>query len=151
MRDVSKPLLTTALPTIATPRIDVTKPTLIYNSYNLDPLWRKEEDVNRVLLLEPSHFQKFPVSKKVMDFVLRLSDNIADIQIMVDEVPELKKMYQGSPLGDGALIFKEHPAFIHYPGIKDGREWIYPAVTGYYHSFFSFWKKCENQLHHSAV
>jgi deoxyribodipyrimidine photo-lyase len=151
LRTTSKPLLTTALPTMATSSIDITKPTLIYNSYNLDPLWRKEEDVNRVLLLEPSHFQKFPVSKKVLEFILSLSDNIDEIQIMVDEVSELNKMYQGSPLGDGALISKEHPAFIHYPGSKDNREWMYPTATGYHPSFFSFWKKCEKQLYHSTA
>ena len=37
LRNVSKLLLTTDLPTTATSTIDVTKPTLIYNSYNLDP------------------------------------------------------------------------------------------------------------------
>jgi len=151
LRNISKPLLTIELPTAKTLNLDITKPTLIYNSYNLDPLWRKEEDVNRVLLLEPSHFQKFPVGKKVLDFVLRLSDNISEIQPMVGEVAELKGMYQGSELGDAALISKEHPAFTHYPGTKDSREWIYPTVTGYYPSFFSFWKKCEKQLHQSII
>ena len=151
LRNISKPSFTSDLPNVATPTIDVTKPTLIYNSYNLDPLWRKEEDVNRVLLLEPSHFQKFPVDKKVLDFVLRLSANISEIQPMVGEVAELKGMYQGSELGDAALISKEHPAFTHYPGTKDSREWIYPTVTGYYPSFFSFWKKCEKQLHQSII
>jgi deoxyribodipyrimidine photo-lyase len=36
--------------------IDKEISTLIYNSYNLDPEWRKNEKVNRILLLEPSHF-----------------------------------------------------------------------------------------------
>ena len=151
LRNISKPLLTIELPTAKTLNLDITKPTLIYNSYNLDPLWKKGEDVNRVLLFEPSHFQKFPVSKKVIEFIVRISENIAEIQPMVGEVAELKGMYQGSELGDAALISKEHPAFTHYPGIKDSREWIYPTVTGYYPSFFSFWKKCEKQLHHSTI
>ena len=151
LRNISKPLLTIELPTAKTLNLDITKPTLIYNSYNLDPLWRKEEDVNRVLLLEPSHFQKFPVGKKVLDFLLRLSANISEIHTMVGEVAELKGMYQSSELGDEALISKEHPAFTHYPGTKDSRDWIYPTITGYYPSFFSFWKKCEKQLHHSTI
>lgn len=146
LRNVSKLILTTDLPTTATPTIDITKPTLIYNSYNLDPQWRKGKDVNRVLLLEPSHFQKFPASKKVIEFILRLSNNIAGIQTMVGEVSELKKMYQGTEVGNTALISKEHPTSTHYPGTKDSRDWIYPTVTGYYPSFFSFWKKCERQL-----
>ena len=56
-------------------------PLLIYNSYNLDPLWRKNENANRVLLIEPSHFKKFPVSPKVLQFILDLSKNIEGIQL----------------------------------------------------------------------
>jgi deoxyribodipyrimidine photo-lyase len=138
--------LKTQLPIIPTPSIDTTKPTLIYNSYNLDPLWRKDEDVNRILLLEPSHFQKFPVSEKVIEFVINLSENIPGIQLMVDEISELTALYKNSPLGLNGLISKEHPAFTHYEGIKDERNWIYPEVKGYFNSFFSFWKKCEKHL-----
>lgn len=139
--------LNTTLPVTPQPLIDHTKPTLIYNSYNLDPIWRKEEDVNRILLLEPSHFQKFPVSKKVIDFVESLSKNIHGVQVMVGEITELTALYKNSPLGLNGIISKEHPAFKHYPGIKDSRDWIYPNVTGYFNSFFSFWKKCENSVY----
>ena len=136
--------LKTLLPTVAKPFIDTAKPTLIYNSYNLDPLWRKEEDVNRILLLEPSHFQKFPLSEKVLAFIINLSHNIPNCQVMVGEVSELKMLYADSTLGENALISKEHPAFHYYPGIKNQRDWIYPEVIGYFSSFFSFWKKCGN-------
>lgn len=135
--------LKTQLPSLAKPTIDITKPTLIYNSYNLDPLWRKNEDVNRIVLLEPSHFKQFPVSEKVIAFVLSLAKNIPNYQLMVGEVSELKELYEKSPLSLTGLISKEHPAFKHYPGLKDERDWIYPHVTGYFPSFFSFWKKCQ--------
>jgi deoxyribodipyrimidine photo-lyase len=148
--DVLKPTLDlnlkTQLPTIPMPSIDTTKPTLIYNSYNLDPLWRKDDDANRVLLLEPSHFQKFPVSEKVIEFIINLSKNIPSIQLMVEEISELTALYKNSSLGSNGLISKEHPAFTHYPGIKDERDWIYPEVKGNFNSFFSYWKKCEKVL-----
>lgn len=134
--------LTTQLPPGIKPTIDSTKPTLIYNSYNLDPLWRKNEDVNRIVLLEPSHFKQFPVSEKVIAFVLNLAKNIPNYQLMVGEVSELKELYAKTPLSLNGLISKEHPAFKHYPGLKDERDWIYPHATGYFPSFFSFWKKC---------
>jgi deoxyribodipyrimidine photo-lyase len=134
--------LKTTLPATPSPVIEVTKPTLIYNAYNLDPLWRKEEDVNRVLLLEPSHFEKFPVSEKVIEFVVNLSANIPNCQLMVGEVTDLEAYYTHSTCAGPALISKEHPAFNHYPGIKDSRDWLYPEVTGYFNSFFSYWKKC---------
>lgn len=138
--------LNTNLPNVPKSSIDVSKPTLIYNSYNLDPCWRKNEDVNRVLLLEPSHFQKFPVSEKVLEFIVNLSRNIPNCQLMIGEVSELKEYYKNSALGENGLASKEHPVFDYYPGIKDQRDWIYADVVGYFNSFFSFWKKCVIQI-----
>ncbi|HRG93160.1 MAG TPA: hypothetical protein PLZ10_09440, partial [Chitinophagaceae bacterium] len=45
-----------------------------------------------------------------------------------------------------AIYSKEHPAFPHYPGIRDQREWLFPDIQGLYPSFFSYWKKCEREL-----
>jgi deoxyribodipyrimidine photo-lyase len=139
--------LTTNLPTSKLPVIDVSLPTLIYNSYNLDKVWRAEEKVNRVLLLEPSHFSKYPVSDKVIEFILNLSKNIADIQVYVGEIDAIENYYkQANEDPSKNIISKEHPAFMHYPGTKDARDWMFPAVSGYYGSFFGYWKKCERFL-----
>jgi deoxyribodipyrimidine photo-lyase len=139
--------LQTAFSVTFLPVIDITKPTLIYNAYNIDPAWRKNEDVNRVLLLEPSHFSKHPVSEKVIAFIINLSKNITGIQIYCGEVSVIQSLYKESNLSQSeAFIAKEHPAFNHYPGIKDSRDWMYPKVTGHYPSFFSFWKQCERCL-----
>ena len=139
--------LQTVLPVTLLPLMDTTIPTLLYNAYNLDPLWRKDENVNRILLLEPSHFSKYPVSGKVIGFVINLGKNIEGIQVYCGEVSILQSLYKDSKLSIGeAFIAKEHPAFDYYPGIKDSRDWLYPAVTGYYTSFFTYWKKCEKYL-----
>ncbi len=136
---------TTLLPTLPIPAIDIIKPTFIYNAYNLDPLWHQGEDGNRILLLEPSHFKQYPVSTKVIDFVIKLSRNIANCQVLVGEVTELANLYEPSPLKVNGLVSKEHPAFVHYPGIKEPRDWLYPSVSGYHSSFFSYWKQCQKQ------
>jgi deoxyribodipyrimidine photo-lyase len=139
--------LTTNLPSTSLPSIDIHLPTLIYNSYNMDPNWRKDEKANRVLLLEPSHFEQYPVSNKVIDFIIALSKNIENIQLFVGEIKDIQAIYATASADINALIIsKEHPAFDYYPGIKDEREWMFPKVTGYYHSFFSFWKKCQRFL-----
>ena len=137
--------LKTKLPATALPAIDTTKSTLIYNSYNLDPLWRKDEDVNRILLLEPSHFKKFPVNNKVIEFVIALSKNIKKIQLYCGEIADLQKLYQNNNKKEN-FISKEHPAFTHYPGIKDKRDWMFPEITGYYKSFGQFYKKAVKLL-----
>ena len=138
--------LNTTLPETPFPAIDTNKPTLIYNSYNLDAAWRNNEDVNRVLLLEPSHFATYPVSQKVIGFIIDLSKNIEGIQVNRGEVQDLAKLYENTPLQHNCIIAKEHPLFAHYPGAKDSRDWMFPQVTGYFNSFFSFWKKCEKYL-----
>ncbi len=138
--------LSTTLPVKKVPFGDHSKPLLIYNSYNLDPMWRKEEEANRILLLEPSHFKQFPVSEKVIDFILDLSANIPGIQIFtgeVNEIPGLTKYV--------AIYSKEHPVFKHYPGQKDMRDWLFPEVNGYYPSFFSYWRNCEQFLKQGAA
>ncbi|GAB2824964.1 cryptochrome/DNA photolyase family protein [Ferruginibacter profundus] len=139
--------LQTALPSTTLPAIDCNKPTLLYNAYNLDPLWRRKDDVNRVLLLEPSHYSRYPVSEKVITFIISLSKNIPGIQVYCGELSTLQDLYTETNLSpDRAFIAKEHPAFDHYPGIKDSRDWMYPSVTGFYPSFFSYWKQCERWL-----
>jgi len=137
----------TQLPATTLPTLDLARPTIIYNSYNLDPLWRKSDDVNRVLLLEPSHFHKYPVSKRVIDFIVRLSGNISGIQIFTGEFSDLESLYKSSlhPAGE-IFISKAHPAFEHYKGIKDSYEWMFPEVTGAYGSFFKYWKLCRREL-----
>lgn len=131
----------TELPEIIIPVLNSSRPTLVYNSYNLDPLWHAGEDVNRILLLEPSHFKKFPVSGKVLQFVTDLAKNITGIQIFVGEFDELAAIIK-----EEKIIFKLHPAFLHYYGTAEEYETLFPQVTGYYSSFSAYWKKCEKYL-----
>lgn len=133
--------LTTPLPkTDNSLKIDTELPTLIYNYYNLDPKWRTEKKANRILHIEPSVFENYPISRKSMDFMLNLSKNIDDIQLFVGSFEGLKELTEVSP-----LYFKEHPLNTHYKGIEDQRDWMF-TVKGYYPSFFKFWNKCKKEL-----
>ena len=64
-------------------KLQANKPTHLYTLYNVDPFWRKDEDANRVLILEPNHFENYPISQKSLDFILELASNISDLQIFV--------------------------------------------------------------------
>lgn len=134
------PELKTNLPEPSEIKIDTHKPTLIYNSYNLDPDWKKQENVNRVLLLEPSHFEKYPVYDKTISFVLSLAENIDGIRVFTGEFDDLISKYDVKN-----VFFKEHPFNGHYKGTQENRDWMFD-VQGYYPSFFKFWKQCEKQL-----
>jgi deoxyribodipyrimidine photo-lyase len=117
------------------------QPFCIYNSFNLDPLWHADEDVHRILLLEPNHFEKFTVTEKVLQFVIDLATtNIPGIQIFIGNFKDLSQHIQSS------IYFKEHPTTTHYQGIQEERDWLFPEVNGYFPSFFGYWKKCERYL-----
>ena len=137
--EIVTPTLKTPLPEKKYIDVDPEKASLIYNFYNLDPMWHQEEDVNRILLLEPSVFEKYPISQNSIDFTFGLSKNIPDIQVYVGEFSEL--------IGDynlGEVIYKEHP-LNEYHGTEEPRDWMF-SVKGYYRSFFAFWKKCAKEL-----
>jgi deoxyribodipyrimidine photo-lyase len=119
--------------------LDPSLPTLIYNYYNIDPLWKADLKANRILLLEPSVFHDYPVSEKNIDFAIALAQNIPDIHILFSEFEDLEKTY-----GLGNFIYKQHP-LNRYQGEEDQRDWMF-EVKGYYSSFFSFWKKCKKEL-----
>jgi deoxyribodipyrimidine photo-lyase len=143
LETVALELRTPLPPNDASVSIDPAKPLLLYNSYQLDPCWRKYADANRLLLLEPSHFNRFPVSEKVLSFIIQLAkDNIPGIQVFAGEVNEIPG------IGNVPEICSiEHPVTYHYPGTKDPYPWLFPQVSGYFPSFFSFWKKAEKHLH----
>ncbi len=132
--------LETPLPQREPIMIDENLPTCLYNFYNVDPGWKKDKAVNRILLLEPSHFKQYPVSKNSIDFTLKLASNIDGIQIYVGEFNELAEAYNLK-----SIYFKEHPLSSHYQGEEEERDWMF-SVRGYFPSFFSFWKQCKIEL-----
>lgn len=132
-------ILETPLPKVKKVLLNHEVPTLLYTYYNLDPNWYQEENVNRILILEPSVFKAYPVSSKCIDFSLELAKNISNIQVYVGEFSEL---FQEIKTQD--IYFKEHPLNNHFKGIKEERDWMF-SIKGYHNSFFSFWKKCKKE------
>lgn len=131
--------LKTKLAESSFPTIQNGEACFLYNFYNLDPMWRKHEAGARVLLLEPSVFEKYPVSEKSIQFCIDIAkENIPNIQIFVGEFSDLQR------IPEVKFIFKEHPLNT-YIGIQDERDWI-SSVKGEYPSFFAFWKKVKKEL-----
>ena len=136
LKPTSSLTLKTNLPEERKLKIDDEKDTYIFNSYNLDPMWSKNKDVNRILLLEPSHFSTYPVSEHVLSFILKMASEIKDIQIAVMEFDQLHELLPTKK----EIHYKEHPFSNHYKGVLTERDWIFPNVeaTG---SFFNYWNK----------
>jgi deoxyribodipyrimidine photo-lyase len=131
--------LKTKLPNTSFPTIQNGETCFLYNFYNLDPMWRKEDEGARILLFEPSVFEKYPVSEKSIQFCIDLAkENIPNIQIFVGEFSELQSIPRLN------FVFKEHP-LNNYQGVQDERDWI-SSVKGDFPSFFAFWKKVKKEL-----
>lgn len=138
LKDTKVLKLETSFPATGPLSINDKLPTLIYNYYNLDPNWHSSKEANRVFLVEPSVFRNYPIGKKAMDFAMKLAHQIKGMQVFVGEFEDLKS------LGAVNLIYKEHP-LNKYSGKEEPRDWIC-SVTGYYPSFFKFWKQCQKEL-----
>ncbi|WP_421976458.1 FAD-binding domain-containing protein [Roseivirga seohaensis] len=122
--------------------IDNNKKTLIYNYYNIDPNWHKDEDANRVFLIEPAFFEAYPINQKCLEFAVDLTSNVPEIQIHVGGFDSLKEVVDPKQ-----IIYKEHPTNLSYTGTEEPRDWMF-ELKGYFPSFFNFWKKAKKQIDH---
>jgi deoxyribodipyrimidine photo-lyase len=123
-------------PVTKTLDIQADLPTFIYTHYTLDPTFHVGEEGNRILVLEPSHFAKHPMSPKTIEFILSLAENIPDIQVFYGEYRELN--IKG--------IFRDHPINTHFQGVREVHPSLAPGLQGEFNSFFSFWNKLSKQL-----
>jgi len=112
-------------------------PIYVYNFYNLDPNWNKNNNPNNILLIEPSIFETYPISEKSMSFMIDLAKNIPNMQFFVGEFSELFQKVSNQP-----IYFKQHPLNSTYQGIEISRDWLFPEIDGYYTSFSKYWKNC---------
>ncbi len=131
----------TNLPETEEIKWEANKNLLVYNFYNLDPYWHKDEDAIRVLLLEPTFFKKYPSSDKVIEFMMALSKNIEGIKVFVGSFNALV-----TNAAYNKCYYKEHPTCGHYSGTEECRDWLAPQVTGYFPSFFGYWKRAEKHF-----
>lgn len=113
----------------------------LYSYYNLDPAWHKGEDGLRILHLEPELFNRYPVSDACIRFMLDLGKNIPGLIVRSESFQSLQEKLSGS-----VIYYREHPTTTHYKGICDTREWMCDEVSGYFPSFFGYWKRVEKHM-----
>lgn len=118
---------------------------LLYHPWALDPHWHTDDtEALRVLVLEPSHFARHPISPRRWAFLLGLAANIPNLRVFVGEVDTLPGLSAAS-----SVTSKAYPATRHFPGIHEAPDWLFPRwpaskpVPG---SFMGFWKTVETWL-----
>jgi deoxyribodipyrimidine photo-lyase len=117
---------------------------VIHNYYQLDPLFQSSLPGTRLLLLEPSVFERYPIASHCIDFMLALAMEIPNVQVFVGEFDDLVGAL--GPFGHVEIVYQEHPLNQHYRGNEIPRDWLAPEVEGSFPSFFSYWKKVEKSL-----
>jgi len=126
--------------------ISHSKPICLYHSFSLNPNWHKDEDVERVLLLEPQWFSKMPVSSKVLEFIIALAKQlIPDIIVRVQNFEQFRSSLSSST----KIYVVNHPSietWTYQSLYKEEVERLFPEVEGYFKSFSAYWKKCNKVI-----
>lgn len=118
---------------------DLASQLFVFHPWALDP--KLQLQTKSVLFLEKSHFEKFPISQKRLQFILDLAENL-----------DLKGVYVGeiADFSDTQVATIYHPAIKHWADSDNvkvlSREYIFESVSGYFGSFFGYWKKCLKEI-----
>lgn len=117
------------------------KKVFLYHPWSIDPNWRREEEGERLFIIEPRLFDKFPVSPTVLNHMLKLlRTHVPKAKVFVGNIETV-------PGISGADVFsKSHPHTLHFPGQKDEPVELFPQVQGYYPSFYKFWQECQKYI-----
>ncbi|MCZ2483170.1 deoxyribodipyrimidine photolyase [Aquirufa nivalisilvae] len=117
-------------------KINPDLPTFIYTHYTLDPEFHIGEEGNRIFVMEPSHFKRFPMSPHSIQFILDLAAQIPNLQVYFGEYEDLG--IEG--------IFRDHPINAHFRGQREAYPFLAPDLIGDFPSFFSYWNPLKQRL-----
>lgn len=111
----------------------------LYHPWSLDPTWRNNEPGERILVIEPKLFDHYPISEKVMNFIIAVAKtHIPTTTVYIGDPTTLPSIASAD-----IIYSKSHPTTTGWPGIKDSPAELFPTVTGYFPSFFKFWAECQ--------
>jgi deoxyribodipyrimidine photo-lyase len=121
-----------------------TQKIFLFHPWSLSPnLGADESFDHKILILEPSHFAKFPISRKRLNFILDLSKNIIGLKVFVGEINTIE-----SP--NTKFVYQKYPAISHWSSIPNSNSipmsYLFPKVIGYYSSFMSYYKQCQKNF-----
>jgi deoxyribodipyrimidine photo-lyase len=138
--------IVTPLPESDTITLDPEKSLCIYTDYWINTNWMQDIEANRILVLSPSHYQRFPVTKKVIDFIIWLArENIPGIQVFIWEIEELRDQFR--MISEKEIFLIDHVLYRDISWIvKSPYPYMIPQVSGYFPSFFTYWKISEKYM-----
>lgn len=111
---------------------------VLYTPWTLNPQFATGSDAERILVIDTDWFTRLPVSELVMDFIVRQgSAVIPNLQVHAGTIDTLA-------LSDATQVrYEAHPSNRSWTGTGEPRPKLFPAVAGYYPSFFKYWQAVE--------
>lgn len=119
------------------------KEVWLYSLWTLDPVWKPTASVEvaKILFIDRDDLARFPMSKKRLQCIIDLSQNIEGIQLYYGSLSDITSALSGKE-----VYKKHHAGSFHLPGEKSSPEYLFPEVADIPNGFMSFWKKCERYL-----
>jgi deoxyribodipyrimidine photo-lyase len=119
----------------------------LYTPWTLDPQWRTADTdefrPRQILVIDPVWFDRYPVSSAVLDFIMRQGKTVMPVlEVFVGDPRDI------NGITDAEVYLKNHQTNQSWPGYRDPSELMFPAVTGYYQSFFAYWQSVQKQYLH---
>jgi len=131
--------LTTEYPTVSPIPTVAGASVYLYTPWTLDPTWQREADARRILVIDPTWFDAYPVSELVLDFIIRQGQTVMpELEVHiggVGDIPELQYAQQVAAL--------QHQTNRTWPVRFETVQKLFPAVSGYQQSFFKYWQAVE--------
>jgi deoxyribodipyrimidine photo-lyase len=129
----------------------VGRPVELYTPWTLRPLKDgAESDAIRVLLIDPKWFERLPVSASVLSFIVEQARvALSDVVVHVGSVADLDL---ASAASIAAWRHQTNQGDYDWSHQSDAtvnwHDWprLFPAVSRYHKSFFSYWKAVEKGL-----
>ena len=121
--------------TITLEELKNTDTLLLYSPWTLDPLWRKDEMITRVVLIDSDEFGHGRFSQNVIDSIVWFAEQVPGLKIICEPVAILDGL-------TAKIIRKSYPGIVNWPGDVDAPEKLFPQVpVAFYPSFSSYWKQ----------
>lgn len=116
-----------------------TNEVLLYHPWMLNPNWNFDSESTKILLIEPSAFEKNPISDLRIQFISNLASQIQNLQIVIGEINELPENKIYSTVSNPNI---EHWQHINLEIAFEEPRYLFPEVSGDYRSFFAYWNTC---------
>jgi deoxyribodipyrimidine photo-lyase len=114
---------------------------VLYTPWTLDPTYQPDQSTRRILVIDPIWFDRLPVSDLVMNFILEQGKTvIAGLEVFVGAAADIPGIQEATSVH--ARSHQTNVTWSAYTTLEAAPK-LFPQISGYYKSFFAYWKACE--------